>query len=154
MPAVISRSNCAKIASLDTASFSVATHLMLSASKPCFACQYPSATTATDSTEEKPPIRALISAAGSLTTSTTPFTARVSVSSIFSTPPPKVGARLTVAYSILGTRTSRAKVAVPSTLLGRSCRWTWRPIILNWSGVFSMGDAGGVISAAAAANVE
>ena len=61
---------------------------------------------------------------GISTTARTPSTARASRASKDATAPPRSGGRTTCATSMPGTRTSRPKIAEPSTLAGVSSRRT------------------------------
>src|SRR5437879_9328160 len=119
---------------LDTLALGPSAQETSSASRPFFAGQYPSATTAT-------PVEIW-------TTCRTPGTAFALVASKRATLPPNTGQRAMTATSIPGTLTSIPNWALPSTLGGVSRRRTRVPRIFQSFGSLS-GTSAGVGSAAA-----
>ena len=101
---------------------------MSSASRPHFAAQKCSPTTAT--------------ALSILITSTTPGSARARFSSTDRTVPPWVGHALTVAIFIPGTFTSMPNSVAPTTLSGESTRRSGFPMSVNAAGSLSATLAG------------
>jgi hypothetical protein len=116
------------MSALDTAAMGPPDHLITSASRPRFACQNPSAITATP--------------ASMRTTLRTPGTARAFVSSTLSTVAPKAGGSATHAVSMPGNRTSMPYTPLPSVLDGVSSRFSALPMSLNAEGSLNFGFSG------------
>src|SRR5881296_3846950 len=129
--------SCAMLA-LETLAFAPSSQETSSASRPFFAGQYPSATTAT-------PLEIW-------TTCRTPGTAFAFVASKRATLPPNTGQRAITATSIPGTFTSIPNWALPSTLGGVSRRRTRVPRIFQSFASLSGTSAGAGSAAALAAS--